>query len=119
MASDSKADAAFAGLKIIQAERHVFLCLGPDCCAPEEGLLVWDYLKQALKSRNLPILRTKAGCFRICSSGPWMVVYPEGVWYGNLTVERCERIVAEHLELGKPIEEWVFKTHPLSGGAAG
>lgn len=105
--------AGFAKIDLEHAARHVFLCVGPDCCATEAGLEVWEYLKGALKQRGLPVLRTKAGCFRICSGGPWMVVYPEGTWYGNLTIERCARIVAEHLEGGRPVAEFVSKIHPL------
>ena len=34
-------------------KRHVLLCLGPDCCAPEVGQAAWDVLKRELKDRNL------------------------------------------------------------------
>ena len=105
--------AGFTKMDLANAKRHVFLCVGPDCCAPEQGLEVWEHLKAALKRRGLPAMRTKAGCFRICAGGPWMVIYPEGVWYGALNVERCERIVQEHLVEGKPIEEWIARAHPL------
>ncbi len=60
-------------------------------------------------------MRTKAACLRICSGGPWLVVYPEGIWYGAVTPERCERIVAEHLQSGRPVEEWIARRHPLKG----
>jgi len=103
----------FAALDLARARRHVFLCIGPDCCAPEKGQQTWDFLKQALKSRAIPALRTKAACFRICTGGPWMVVYPEGVWYGQVTPERCARIVEQHLDAGRPVAEWVVRRHPL------
>ena len=118
MASDTfdpAVEKAFASINLDGAQRHVFLCVGPDCCAPEQGLAVWDYLKQSLKSRQIAALRTKAGCLRICSGGPWMLIYPEGIWYGNVTIERCERIVREHLGQGRPIAEWIVKEHPLPG----
>jgi len=95
------------------ARRHVFLCVGPDCCAPEVGLATWEFLKGRLRESGLPILRTKAACFRICKGGPWMLVQPEGIWYGGVTTERCERIVAEHIESGRPVEEWIARVHPL------
>ena len=56
--------------------RHVFLCLGPDCCQPEVGEAAWDVLKKELKERNLTLCRgpnecyrTKVNCLRVCTSG--------------------------------------------------
>jgi (2Fe-2S) ferredoxin len=100
-------------MEITGARRHVFLCVGPNCCATETGLATWDVLKARLKEMNIPSLRTKAACFRICQGGPWMVVYPEAVWYGGVTPERCDRIVREHIVGGHPVAEWIAQTHPL------
>jgi len=96
------------------AQRHAFLCVGPECCASAEGLETWAVLKGRLAELGLPVLRTKAACLRICRGGPWLVVYPEGVWYGGVTSERCERIVREHLGEGRVVREWVAVRHPLS-----
>ena len=68
-----------------------FLCLGPDCARSCDGEETWDYLKRQCKKLDLPVMRTKAGCFRICVGGPWLLIYPEGVWYGEVTPKRCER----------------------------
>ena len=82
------ADALTAGLRkagIATAERHVFLCMGPDCCEPADAQIVWENIKQRVKETGIRTMRTKAQCFRICTGGPWIVVYPEGVWYGAMT----------------------------------
>ena len=97
------------------AERHLFLCLGPDCAPMIEGQATWDYLKRRCSELNLPVMRTKAGCLRICTGGPWLLVYPEGIWYGQVTPERCERILQEHVLKGKPVAEWVARIHMLDG----
>jgi (2Fe-2S) ferredoxin len=105
--------------RIAQAGRHLFLCLGPDCAPIGEGQATWDYLKRRCAELDLPVMRTKAGCFRVCVGGPWLLIYPEGVWYGAVTPERCERILQEHVIQGKPVGEWVERMQPLCRRADG
>jgi (2Fe-2S) ferredoxin len=95
------------------ARRHLFVCVGPDCCATEQGLITWEHVKAAVRDHNLPVLRTKAACLRLCQDGPWLVVYPDGVWYSQVTPERFDRIRREHLEGGVPVAEWVLAVNPL------
>lgn len=111
-------DAGFAKQSLDRAQRHAFLCTGPNCCSREDGLETWKTLKEKVKSLGIPVLRSKADCLRICVGGPWLLVYPEGVWYGAVTPERCERIVEEHLLRGRPVEEWIVRRHPLQSSQA-
>ena len=99
--------------------RHVFLCTGPNCCTPEDGLVAWEELKKQLKDANLmtgehACYRTKVGCLRICMHGPTMVVYPEGTWYHGMTAERVPQFVQQHLLAGQPVREWVFAEHAVT-----
>ena len=110
--------ATAAKLGVGSYRRHVFLCTGPNCCTPEDGLAAWEALKQEIKDHDLgtgenACYRTKVGCLRICCHGPTMVVYPEGTWYHGMTAERIPQFVRQHLLQGQAIREWVFADNPL------
>ena len=101
---------ALAGLTkagVGAARRHLFVCIGPECCASIEGEALWENIKARVRETRLPVMRTKAACFRVCVGGPWLVVYPEGIWYGAVTLERFEVILQKHLLGGEPVEEWI------------
>ena len=111
------------GMEHIQ--RHIFICAEPTkaiCCDQADGLAAWNYLKKRLKDLNLDkptaersscIFRTKANCLRVCTQGPILVIYPDGVWYRAVTPEIIERIIQEHLLGNQIVAEYAFLQHPL------
>lgn len=110
---DSKLRDGLEKARIANAERHIFVCIGPDCCRSREGEALWEFIKKRMKETALRAMRTKAACFRICTGGPWLVVYPDGVWYGGVTPARFERILQEHLLRGQPVREWIVAKNDL------
>jgi (2Fe-2S) ferredoxin len=109
-----------AKLHIGHYARHVFLCVGEECCPAEVGLAAWEALKKELKDTGLSLsrgpgacYRTKVGCLRVCSDGPIAVVYPEGTYYHGLTADKIPAFVKEHLIGGRPQEDRIFARNPL------
>ena len=115
MGKSDSVEEGFEKARIHEARYHLFLCLGPDCAPIKKGEKTWDYLKARCSELKLPVMRTKAACFRVCTGGPWLLIYPVGVWYGEVNPERCERILQEHVLHGRPVQEWAVRTHPVCG----
>ena len=50
-----------------------------------------------------------AGCLDACERGVSVVVYPDNVWYGGVTVADVKEIVEEHLIGGRPVERLLMR----------
>jgi (2Fe-2S) ferredoxin len=93
-------------------ERHIFICTNkrpPEnprgCCDPEGLGELQLVFKRELAARGLKsrVRANKAGCLDQCEHGPNVVVYPEGVWYGEVTAEDVAEIVESHIVNGVPV----------------
>ncbi|MGE4548198.1 MAG: 2Fe-2S ferredoxin [Intestinibacillus sp.] len=92
---------------------HVFMCTSCTLngqqrgfCAKSGAVDLVQKLMMEIEDRDLSadVMVNNTGCFGICEKGPVMVVYPEGVWYGNLSEDDIETICEEHFEGGTPAE---------------
>ena len=93
--------------------RHVLVCTGGFCSPNRAGRALYALLPILLEREGLlfgptRVKRGETPCLGVCAGGPIVVVYPDGVWYGNVTPALLDRIVTEHLSRGKVIDEAVI-----------
>jgi len=93
--------------------RHVIVCTGGFCSPDRRGWALYSQLAILLEREDLlfgptRVKRGETPCLGVCSGGPIVVVYPEGIWYAGVTPELLERIVVEHLKGGRVVDEAVF-----------
>jgi (2Fe-2S) ferredoxin len=67
---------------------------------------VWDAFVSELEKRQLfdSIAVTNTGCMGPCSYGATVLVYPEGVMYGQVKPSDVAEIFDSHLVDGKPVD---------------
>jgi (2Fe-2S) ferredoxin len=78
-------------------KRHVFVCNGKSCSAVGSADVKKTF-EDELQERNLRYGK------EFCSIGTAVLVYPEGVWYGQVRAEDVPEIIEEHLVNGRIVK---------------
>ncbi|MBF0563028.1 MAG: (2Fe-2S) ferredoxin domain-containing protein [Alphaproteobacteria bacterium] len=98
-------------LKLV-TKYHAFCCAAqrppthprPSCGGRGSGDLI-NYLWEKASALNLPDLQIgTSSCLGMCSAGPVMVVYPQGVWYHFESREDLDEIIQTHFIGGGIVE---------------
>jgi (2Fe-2S) ferredoxin len=93
---------------------HVFVCgnvRAPGhkrgCCDPEGTQALREAFKKELKKGGFGVLAraNHAGCLEQCEHGPTVVIYPQGIWYGHVSVDDVPRIVTKTLIGGEILND--------------
>ena len=68
--------------------RHAFICMNGNCADPEQAMALQRRFLELNRQNELNKLRnpervkcTLSDCLGICSNGPILTVYPDGIWY--------------------------------------
>jgi (2Fe-2S) ferredoxin len=102
-------------------QHHVFVCVNARAadhpqgsCQARGGSDVRDRFKAELKARGVltSIRANNAGCLDQCAHGVAVVVYPEQIWYGHVTVADVAEIIDRHLLGGCVVERLLLPDRP-------
>ena len=94
-------------------KKHIFICTNtrpPEQPKGSCGLKGSEELRDKFKKRiaelglNKIVRVNSAGCLDACEYGISIVIYPEAIWYGNVSEKDIEKIIDEHLVKGKVVE---------------
>lgn len=97
---------------------HVFVCAScringqqKGVCHSKDAVQIVQAFVEEIDERELTseVMVTNTGCFGICSAGPVVVVYPDAVWYKEVTAEDVSEIVTEHFENGNVVKRLEIK----------
>lgn len=93
-------------------ETHIFVCCNQrepgharGSCDPDADDRLQKAFKKALAARGLSrrVRANRAGCLDQCEHGPTVVVYPDMVWYGQVTEADIDEIIDQHIVGGTPV----------------
>jgi (2Fe-2S) ferredoxin len=107
-------------------EKHIFICGNQrppgaprPCCDPTGQTELQKSFKEKLAERGLKgrVRANQSGCLDQCEHGPNLVVYPDAVWYGRVTLADVDEIIESHIVQGKPVERLVIANSCLNTSA--
>jgi len=104
--------------------RHVFVCVNErapgnpkGCCRSKGAEAVRDEFKKRLHEIGLKgaVRANAAGCLDQCETGVTVVIYPEQVWYGHVTVDDVAELIERHVLAGEYVERLMLPNQPHLG----
>ena len=99
---------------------HVLVCGGTGCTSsgsPKIQAAFESEIEKLGLAEEVKVVQT--GCFGLCALGPVVIVYPDGTFYSNVTVEDVAEIASEHLLKGRVVERLVYNDTGDADAAAG
>jgi len=98
---------------VIQYSHHIFVCINQrppghpkGDCSSKGSREIFQKFQEEVEKRQLweRVAVNGTTCLGPCNLGASVVVYPEGIWYGQVGVKDVEEIVDQHIVGGNPVE---------------
>ena len=89
-------------------KRKILICTGTGCLSAGSQRIKEAFLRETEKA-GLEIEIVLSGCHGFCEQGPIVVVYPEGIFYPQMSLEKVPVVVERHLLKGEFVEEFFYK----------
>lgn len=91
---------------------RVLVCSGGPCMNAGAAE-VWQHLRarqEREKLRHGPagMMSCKTSCLGPCALGPVLQVWPEGTYYGGITLDALDQIIDQHVIDGDPVHAWSY-----------
>jgi NADH-quinone oxidoreductase subunit F len=89
---------------------NVLICHGTGCTA-SQAEAVHERLKAEISRQGLQneIEIVQTGCRGFCAMGPILMIYPEGIFYCQVTPDDVTQLVAETLLKGRLVERLLYR----------
>ena len=109
---------------------HVFVCTGKSCSAVDSAEVKEAFERELLsravlfgkekkgKNPKGSILVTECSSVGFCAVGAAVMVYPDGIWYGQVRAGDVPEIVEEHLMNGRVVARLALLKVPSKGKEA-
>jgi (2Fe-2S) ferredoxin len=93
-------------------KRRVLICLGGPC-NNAGGTAIWSYWRREqdrlqLRTAGEGLMSCKTSCLGPCELAPVVQVFPEGTYYGGVDEATVDRIITEHIQRGRVVEEFAY-----------
>jgi (2Fe-2S) ferredoxin len=92
-------------------KQHILICTGPRCGGERGSERIRQEFRRQFVRQSLPasVKDTPCICFGLCSHGPNVIIYPDGVVYSGVRQQDVAEIVREHLVRGRVVERLLLR----------
>ena len=114
--------------EVFNYRHHIFVCINQrppghpkGDCGSKGSRQLFQKFQEETEKRQLweTVAVSGSTCLGACNLGPVVVVYPEGTWYGKVSVADVEEIMDQHIVGGKSVERLLLSRLVEAAGQGG